>query len=191
MNKQSTALSYMCPSCNDFSIFNVSIFDFSGNRTKTYKCACNESEITVVKNGTKSFKIEFMCPVCNEKHSFVVPQNQFFSSDAFTFSCPFYEANILYTGNREKLEEMIKDYIKTDLAGGEQPSFLPDYSTIEHLVELTKLVEEKPEIIGICDCNSTYSVAFNEKGLYIICDKCRYSLNISYDRIDIFLDSLK
>lgn len=189
MNKK-TAISYMCPACNDFSVFNINIFDFSGSRKKVYKCKCQDSEITVVKNSTKSFKIEFECPVCNEKHSYVVPQNQFWSDDAFTFSCPFYEANILYVGNREKLEERVQDYIKYEFNVGETPSFLPDYSTIEKLIELTKTVEERPESIKICNCESTYSVAYNDKGLYVICDSCGYSLAVSYDRVDMLLDDI-
>lgn len=184
MNSKTTSIAYMCPECNEFPIFNVSIFDFSGNRTKKYKCKCLGSEITVIKNSTKSFKVEFECPVCNEKHSYVIPHNQFWSDDVFTFSCPFYEANILFVGNRLKLEDTVKDYIKNELSVQDNPSFLPDYNTIEKLIEFTKRVEENPETVKFCECESTMSAAFNEKAVYVICDLCGQSIRVSYDKIN-------
>lgn len=188
--KQKTSVSYMCSACNDFSVFDVSIFHFSGNRKKEYKCCCGNSTILIIKNGTKSFKVEFMCPVCNEMHSYVIPQNQFWSNDVFTFSCPFYEANLLYVGNREKLEKQVGDYIKNELNYQEGPSFLPDETIFDKVVELSNLVKANPECVNICDCGETYSIAYNEQGLYIICDKCGFSLNVAYDRVELIYSDL-
>lgn len=183
MNRKSTTVSYMCTGCNDFPVFNINIFDFSGNRERTYKCDCEHSEIKIIKNSIKSFKIEFECPVCNEKHSYIIPKNQFWSDDVFTFSCPFYEANILYVGSRNKLEETVRDYIKNELPTYEAPSFMPDYSTIEKLIAFTKKVEENPKEVKFCECDSTYSTAFNEKAVYVICDSCEKSMRIGYEKL--------
>ena len=131
-----------------------------------------------------------MCPVCNEMHSYVIPHNQFWSDDVFTFSCPFYEANLLYVGNREKLEKVVGDYIKNELNYQDGPAFVPDETIFDKVVELSDMVKSNPECVGICDCKSTYSVAYNEKGLYIICDKCGFSLSVSYDRVDMIHSDL-
>ncbi len=186
MNKKTT-ISYMCCHCNDFPVFDVSIFDFSGNRNKEYHCSCKKSFITLIKNGTKSYKAEMDCPVCNEKHSYIIPNNQFWTNDVFTFSCPFYEANLIYVGNRNLLEEKVSSYIKNELGADEISGVIPDYSVIENIVKLADLVSKHPENINICDCNDKYSVAYNEKGIYIICDKCGYSLFINYDKVDLFI----
>lgn len=186
MNKKTT-ISYMCSHCNDFPVFDVSIFDFSGNRNKEYHCSCGNSSINLIKNGTKSYKAEFDCPVCNEKHSYIIPNNQFWTNDVFTFSCPFYEANLLYVGSREPLMEKVSAYIKNELGADETDGIIPDYSMIENIVKLSDMVAKHPENINICDCGDKYSVAYNENGIYIICDKCGYSLFINYDRVNLFL----
>ncbi|MBE7029171.1 MAG: hypothetical protein E7405_02845 [Ruminococcaceae bacterium] len=190
MKTKTTGIAFICPDCDDYRIVDINIFDFSGNRVKDYFCECEKSKIKVTKNSTKSFKIELFCPVCKEEHSFMVPFNQFFSKDCFSFSCPYYEANVLFVGDREKIKEKIKEYIKEGSEYTEEAHYIADAHVIEQMVTLSKIVYEHPEKIKVCDCKSTYSVAYNEKGLYIICDKCNYALPVSFDNIDLVLKDI-
>lgn len=192
MNNKTTTIAYMCSDCNDFAVFDINIFDFSGNRKKICTCDCGKSEISIVKNTTKSFKVELKCPVCQEVHSFVVPYNQFWSDDVFTFSCLYYEANLLFVGNKEKLEKQVKSYISEELSATEVPEgYSPDYEVMDKIVKINQIVYSNPEKVKICDCKASYSIAYNEKGIYIICDKCNISLPVSFDRVDLILNELE
>lgn len=188
MEGKTARIAYVCSSCDEYKIFDVNIFDFSGSRKKTYTCECKKSEISITRNGAKSFKIDLFCPVCKENHSYMVPYNQFFKDDAFSFSCPYYEANILFTGKKDKLDKQLEEYLNTDtIKEEEETHFFLDNETIDKMILLTKTVYEHPEKISICNCNKTYSVAYNEKAIYIICDECNYALPVAFDKIDTII----
>ena len=171
----------MCPECENINLFRVNIFSFSGERKKTFDCQCGSSHISVVKNSNKSFSVDFLCPVCKEEHSFVIPSNQFWSEDVFSFPCPFYEATSLIIGRGEKLENAVKEYIKDELGGEEIGPDTANLFIVEKILKIIEDVEANPDKYRFCSCNSTYSTAYNEKSLYIICDKCGYSRKTDYD----------
>ncbi len=185
MEGKTARLAYVCSNCDEYKIFDINIFDFSGRRQKIYSCECEKSELSITKNGAKSFKVDLFCPVCKENHSYMVPYNQFFSDDVFSFSCPYYEANIFFVGNKDKLNKQLEEYIDGDIFKEEENHIFFDNETIDKMISLTKTVYEHPEKINICNCKSTYSVAYNEKAIYIICDKCNYALPVQFDKMDI------
>ena len=189
MKNETTQIAYICPGCDDFRTVDVNIFDFSGTRKKVYTCDCEKSEITVTKNSTKSFKVEMYCPVCKENHSYMVPFNQFFSDDVFTFSCPYFEAEVLFIGSGDKLSEKLNEYLGNSSEYVEEIR-IADNETIDKMVTLSKIVYEQPERINICSCSDTYSVAYNEKGIYIICDKCNQALPVAFDRVETILNDI-
>ena len=189
MKNKNTHIAYICSGCDDYRIFNVNIFDFSGSRQKIFSCDCKKSELKITKNSTKSFKIELYCPICKEVHSYMVPFNQFFSDDVFVFSCLYYEADLLFIGNKEKLMAKLNEYTE-QIGNFEEEHIVFNHEELSRMVDLSKIVYNSPEKINICDCKSTYSVAYNEKGIYIICDKCNYALPVSFDRIDMVLDDI-
>ncbi|MBE7013592.1 MAG: hypothetical protein E7419_00110 [Ruminococcaceae bacterium] len=184
MEGKTARLAYVCSNCDEYKIFDINIFDFSGNRKRIYSCECERSELSVTKNGAKSFKIDLFCPICKEMHSYMVPFNQFFSDNVFSFSCPYYEANLLFIGSKDKLDMQLSEYIEDDTLREEETHIIYDNETIDKMVTLTKNVYEHPEKFHICECQSTYSVAYNEKGIYIICDKCNFALPVKFDKID-------
>ena len=57
--------------------------------------------------------------------------------------------------------------------------------SMEKIVSYIDDVEKNPHKYSFCDCNDSYSTAYNEKCLYIICDKCGYSKKISYEDISL------
>lgn len=189
MKNQTTQIAYICSECDEYKIFEVNIFDFSGNRTRIHTCDCGKSIFSITKNSTKSFKIEMYCPVCKENHSYMVPYNQFFCDDVFAFSCPYFEADLFFIGTKGKLKEKLKEFDVSNEYQAEE-HILYDHETIEKMVTLSKTVYEHPEKVNICGCKSTYSVAYNEKGIYIICDKCNYALPVTFDRVDMILNEI-
>lgn len=188
MEGKTARIAYVCSNCDEYKIFDINIFDFSGNRKKIYSCECEMSELSITKNGAKSFKVDLFCPICKETHSYMVPYNQFFSDDVFSFSCPYYEANLFFVGNKDKLNKQLEEYIDDDKFKEEENHMFLDNETIDKMISLTKTVYEHPEKIDICNCKSTFSVAYNEKGIYIICDKCNYALPVKFDKMDKILE---
>ncbi len=177
-----TKIAYMCPACENINIFHINIFSFSGNRTKICECGCGHSQIKLVKNSNKSIKTDMICPVCNENHSFVIPSNQFWSSESFSFPCTYYEATSFIIGKGDKLEEALKEYITNELE--EEVSYdTPDINTLDKVAALIEDIGKNPDKYFVCNCNSSVSTAYNEKSLYIICDKCGLSKKISYDSL--------
>lgn len=190
MKNKATQIAYLCSNCDDYKKIDINIFDFSGIRQKTYTCECEMSKLTVTKNGAKSFKVDLYCPVCKENHSYMIPYNQFFSDNVFSFSCPYYEANILFVGSGDKLDKQIDEYIGNETTKDEETHIFYDNETIEKMIALTGLVYEHPEKIDICNCKSTFSVAYNEKGIYIICDSCHYAKNVTFDKMNMVLEDI-
>lgn len=189
MKCQTTQVAYVCSECDDYKIFDVNIFDFSGSRTKVHTCDCGKSVFSITKNSVKSFKVEMYCPVCKQNHTYMVPYNQFFTNDVFAFSCPYFEAELFFTGSKDKLKEKLNEFNEPN-EYEEKTHILYDRDTIEKMVTLSKTVYEHPEKINICDCKGTYSVAYNEKGIYIICDKCNYAMPVAFDQINKVLNEI-
>lgn len=179
-----TNAAYLCPECENINLFKINLFSFSGNRKKTCTCACGKSEVTFTKNANKSVTAEFICPVCNEDHTLVIPSNQFWTSESFSFPCTYYEATSLIIGRGSKFEESIQSYLDNELepiTGEHTPSENP---LMEKIRLFSESVYNHAEIYRFCNCNSTYSVAYNEFNAYIICDECNMSKKIPYT--DIF-----
>lgn len=189
MKNTTTSIAYMRESCDEFNLFNINIFDFSGNKKREFKL--DNSFITIEKNKNKTFKVDFICPVCKENHSFIIPYNQFFTDDVFTFSCPFYEADILFIGNFNKVKKTVNEYLKQELQEVSRSYSSSNENILENLIKLNQIIEKHADKIKICDCNKTYTTAYNENEIYIICNECHYSLPLNYDKIDLFLEDIE
>lgn len=175
-----THIALGCPECENMNLYKLSIFSFSGARSKVFECDCGHTALTVTKNSNKSYKVNFICPICREEHSFVIPSNQFWSEEVYSFPCPFYEAISLFIGKEEALEKTVNDYINEELAPPEK-NFLPDFPVIEKILAVVEDIEKNPDKYDFCTCDAKYSIAYNENALYVICDGCGMSQKIPYN----------
>lgn len=178
-----TNLVYICHACENMNIFKINIFSFSGNRTKTFECACGHSKLTLTKNSNNSVKAELICPACKEEHSFVIPSKQFWTDKAYTFPCPYYEATSLIVGGTENLEEPINECIMNDYEYEESESYELTSNHMKLVAGFIKDVERNSEKYRFCDCGADYVAAYHPDNLYIICKKCGYSKKVSYEEI--------
>ena len=185
-----TQIAYLCASCQDYEIKNISLFDFSGRRECEYICSCKGSKLKITKNSNKSFKVDLFCPVCQAEHSYAIPFSQFFSDEVYSFSCPHYEAEVFFVGNKEKLEQKVKEYVEETIGGSDTAEYQLDTENFEAIINLTKLVSSEPDKIRFCDCKGTYSTAYNEKTVYIICDDCNLSLPIPVNSVNKVLSEI-
>ncbi|MBE7021451.1 MAG: hypothetical protein E7411_08485 [Ruminococcaceae bacterium] len=190
MITDNTQVAYLCNSCQDYEIKDITLFDFSGVRQKEYTCECKGSTLKITKNANKTFKVDFFCPVCRSEHSYTIPFSQFFSEEVFSFSCPHYEAEVLFVGKKDLLEKRVHEYVDETIGQSQDFEYPMDADSLEGIVKLSKLVYSDPDKIRFCGCKGSYSVAYNEKAIYIICDECNLSLPIAVDKVNIVLEEI-
>lgn len=190
MITDSTQVAYLCHSCQDYEFKDINFFDFSGTRQREYVCHCRESKLTITKNSNKTFKAEFFCPVCQSNHSYIIPFSQFFSENVFSFSCPHYEAEVFFVGKKKILEKKVREYIDETVGDSQDFEYPVDIDNLEGIVKLSRLAYSDPDKIRFCGCKGSYSVAYNEKSIYIICDECNLSLPIAVDKVNTVLEQI-
>ncbi len=187
---ENTQIAYLCDSCQEYEIKNITLFDFSGVRQKEYICHCGQDKLLVTKNSNKTFKVELFCPLCQSNHSYTIPFSQFFSKDVFSYSCPYYEAEIIFVGNKDKLEKRVRAYVEETVGNAENFEYPVDIDNLDGIVKLSKLVYSEPDKIRFCNCKGSYSAAYNEKAVYIICDECNLCLPIAVDKVNTVLEEI-
>ena len=184
MKYNTISMAFMSETCTDFYICDINIFSFSGVRKKVIKSGEEKYDLTIVKNTTKSFKVDMLCPVCNENHSFLIPQSQFWSGTVYTYCCPNYEANVLYIGENSELKKTVADYLDEELSYMGKSVLLTDTKNAESLSKLLILSENDAKYATICDCGKA-DIAYNDKFIYFICNKCGKTKRVTYSDAEV------
>lgn len=88
-------------SCGKYNIKDISMFQISD---------LNNSRFSIKLSKEGSFFIRVNCPICGEKHYYKYWSNEFLNGKIVMGGCKILSSNIFFIGDKEYIEEQIKDY---------------------------------------------------------------------------------
>lgn len=184
--KKHAHIAYRCPECNDVIYGLMGEFALNAHAMRL-KCACGKTSLDISATHDKKIKFSVPCVLCKENHNFVVSPALFFERDIFLGGCPYANVNILFIGEKEKIDnavfendkvlskliadmgvESLEDLQPTDM---DEDEILPDASVYDLIRFVVKDLEAEEKVD--CPCHSgNYNLRYAPGGIQVYCEDC-------------------
>lgn len=197
LEPKQTTVAYRCPHCGAGVMSAVGLFSLRSHMVKL-KCACGESEMTIVygKDGTVRFTIP--CILCPNPHNFSIRSSVFFGKELFVLPCPYSDINIGVIGETnhvkaelsrtelELLDLLEKSGLESfDVLRGKGEQLLTDPQVTEIVTYVIRELDEEGRIF--CRCpegeEGDYEIEFLPEGVKVSCAKCHASTLVAADSL--------
>lgn len=184
--KKHAHIAYRCPECNDM-IYGLVGETVLNSHAMRLKCTCGKTSLDISPTPDKKIKFSVPCVLCRENHNFIISPTLFFERDIFLGGCPYANVNILFIGDKEKIDYAVLQNDKTlaklmaDMGAEEledlQPidmdedEILPDASVYDLIRFVVKDLEAEGKVD--CPCHSgKYDLRYAPNGIQVYCEDC-------------------
>lgn len=195
IQSKQTTVAYRCPTCGSIVYGMVGVFSLSGDMIKL-KCSCGGSEMRINYGADGKIKLTVPCLICPNTHTYTVSRDGFFEKDILVFACTYTGLDTCYIGNKENIDEAVKESNKQlnelllsagfedfssfmagkrsveDVSDNVDSDYRIDYAQIEDVVRFM-LSELKEEGSIKCECgNPDCDFDFKGENVVIYCRNC-------------------
>ena len=184
--KRHTHIAYRCPECNTVIYGLVGEFALNSSMMRL-NCSCGKSALTLAPTSDGKLKLSVPCTLCRDNHSFVISPALFFERDIFLGGCPYANVNVVFIGEKEKVDEAVYENgeaLKRLIAGMgvetlsdlqpedmDEDEVLPDASVYDLIRFVVKDLEAEGKID--CPCHSgNYDLRYAPGGIQVFCPEC-------------------
>lgn len=169
-----TTLSLRCPVCGRLDVHTISIFNFSGNRTKDIVCECGYKKVKLSTKNFKRYSIKFNCIICELEHTLFFSPEDFWGLHLSTVRCPDTDLKLGYLGPEVLVQNEIRD--QQDLDDMLKDSDFEDYfCDPEVMLGVLDILHDIAEAGGLfCQCgNHKIDIDMYPDKVELICRECR------------------
>jgi len=174
-------IAFYCGACSKFESFEISLFDLKKDEEFTIESICSDNYITIKTRNFKNFYLSIPCVSCGMRHKYKYSLLDIIKNKPGLFKCRFSKLDILYVGDKEYIENVVKKSAK-DLE-----SIIGKLGPEEHIVNpyiMAKTLEKISDIVDkdnlFCDCGGKQiDITMFSDRIELICVKCG-SVNIIY-----------
>ncbi|MGI6777350.1 MAG: hypothetical protein ACOX7R_04815 [Acetivibrionales bacterium] len=173
----SMTIAYKCPSCGSFKFFNISVFEVSYKNLCSFKCDCNESEVSAIRNSSGNFILSAPCIGCGGEHIINMDMNGILYREVNEYRCPSTGIEQCFIGKdmavRKKIDKLEKELDKLIDMFGYDSYFKNTQVMFESLNKIHDIAE-KGNLY--CECgNSDIELSLLSDKIYLKCKKCSAS----------------
>lgn len=185
-NKRHTHIAYRCPECNTVIYGLVGEFALTSSMMRL-NCTCTKSALTLQPTNDGKIKISAPCTLCKDSHSFVISPALFFERDLFLGGCPYNNINVVFIGEKEKVDEAVFENgealkrlitaMGVDTLEDLQPEDMDEDEVLPdaHVYDLIRFVVKDLEAEGKIDCpchSGCYDLRYAPGGIQVFCPEC-------------------
>jgi len=193
LDAKQTTVAYRCPHCGSGVLGMVGMFSLSADMLKL-KCACGESEMTILYTKDKKIRMTVPCILCPTPHNFTVNSSVFFKNELFVLPCPYSDVNVAMIGeenqvkaelSRTELEllELLEEsgQVNFDALHGEQT--LTDPQIFDVIMFVIRELDAEGKIYCKCktDEEGDYEAEVLDDAIRVSCKRCGASQIIPTD----------
>ena len=205
-----THIAYRCPECTDAIFGFVGKYAIAADMLRL-RCECGNFSLDIKSAPDSRVSISVPCILCRQNHTYTISESMLFEKDILTLPCPYSQTDIVFIGEREKINselERTAAELSAIVAGMEaedihelQPQdmneeeILPEPMLYDTLRSVLKTLEAEGAVS--CPCgDGEYDLRFFENRVQAYCKKCgaTYTFNATTPSLAeeyVGLDELK
>ncbi|MBO8127918.1 MAG: hypothetical protein H0Z39_01795 [Peptococcaceae bacterium] len=103
-----TTIALRCPECARLSLYPVSRFSFSNNKTQEIVCSCGTPQVVMVTRNKKSYWLEINCVVCESTHFYRLKAKELWSHNVIHLSCQETGLELGHIGPHQKVQAYLE-----------------------------------------------------------------------------------
>ena len=185
-----THIAYRCPECGTIVFGLVGEAIAHAASMLRLKCECGKSALDITPTQDKKIKLSVPCVLCRDNHNFVLSPALFFERELFTGGCPYSNLDIIFIGEKEKVDEalqkntealqkLIKD-MEVETLEELQPEDMDEDEVLPdaQVYDLIRFVVKDLEADGKVDCpchSGSYDLRYAPGGIQVYCTECEAS----------------
>ena len=174
INELKTRIFYRCIYCGKIESREISIFDFSGDRTLFIECECERFYIKIKRNKKGDFVFSYPCIICNETHLFEINKKLLLKGVDVVFACPVFETELFYSGLEEREKhnaQLLKEQSEVILEVIGYNTFKGVNPYAEKLLKKLDFLNKKGKLNCKCSSHSVYTKVFYDR-VELECSSC-------------------
>lgn len=163
-----------CPECGRMDFHALSMFDFSGKKTRKIECSCGVGLMTIGTKDWKRFWIQVHCIMCETMHMLYFARRELWSKRVIELNCDDTEVEIGYIGPREGVKAAIAKQDKSLQEMAEDLGFVEYFENPEIMYEVLDSLHRFAEgNLLSCQCGNTQiNVEIFPERVELRCDNC-------------------
>ncbi|HLV10724.1 MAG TPA: hypothetical protein VKY40_10970 [Halanaerobiales bacterium] len=170
----STAFAIRCPACGHLDIYELNIFQFSGEENVEISCDCGAHIALIYKKGSKYISISYYCIICDDEHNIVMPQKVFWSQNRLqSLLCLNTEINLGYFGRPDLIKKEVERQ-QEELNSMANELGFDEFDNPEIMLEILDYLHDVAAEGGLyCECGShDISIELYSNKLKLSCNRC-------------------
>lgn len=176
----SITVAYKCSSCGSFEFFNLSLFMLLHSKKNSLACRCKKSDIAIVKNGARGYKISISCIGCGNEHEYVLERKEILIKEVNVLCCPQTGMEQCFIGKdqvvRARVDRLENELDKLIDAFGYDNYFKNTQVMFDSLNKVHDIAE-KGNLL--CECgNKDIELILLSDRIHLKCKKCYSSKEI-------------
>ncbi len=170
------------------SINQLNIFEFSGNKTVSIECACDDCRENCIDISTynNKYKIETDCPICGDTHTYNINKNVFWTRPVITLKCPMSGIDTLFIGEHDLISDSIK---KQQHIFDDARMHHDELNLVLEILECLNSFADDSRLYCECGCKNIQAMVANDE-VILSCPDCNNKriFEISIDTLSMLLN---
>ncbi len=180
-----TLIAMRCPECGKLDYYNLSRFEFSGQKRIELKCSCGYVKLILTTKDRKNYWLQVPCVVCESKHVRSLSARMLWSDEVNYLFCHETGLELGYVGPQDEVKALAVAQQETMEALGDFDKDDEYFNNSEIMYEVLNCLHDIAEQgLLYCQCgNQDVEVDIFPDRLELHCKDCD-SVNIIYAETD-------
>lgn len=176
----STTFAIRCGMCSSLELYQLNIFDLSGDKNCDIFCKCGSQLLSITRKGSKYLSIKYYCIICDLEHTVLIPNSIFWTKNRVnSLLCLETGLNLGYYGSYTKLQrELDRQQKELDLMANDLG--FADFVNPEIILEVLDFIHDMAELgVLFCECGcSDLNIELFFDSLELTCNNCNSAIII-------------